>query len=165
MVGPPQKSHGPKFALRTLSRLILIPALPFFWCLTPSPASKYLNARYVYVFNNASGLLLSWLKKVLIAYEVYARNTHQVRITSIPRSGSSELLLLLCVFLYVSVSLYLELPLPQSIRQFFMFRLNLELPLPQSIHPSPSALELLLCGLIHSDHILLQTFMAHNCPY
>ena len=146
MVAPPKKSHGPKFALRTLSRLILIPALPFFWCLTPSPASKYLNARYVYVFNNASGLLLSWLKKVLIAYEVYARNTHQVRITSIPRSGSSELLLLL-EFLYVSVSLYLELPLPQS------------------IHPTPSALELLLCGLIHSDHILLQTFMAHNCPY
>ena len=139
--------------------------LPFFWSLTPSPASKYLNARYVYVFNNASGLSLSWLKKVLIAYEVYARNTHQVRITSIPRSGSSELLLLLCVFLYVSVSLYLELPLPQSIRQFFMFRLNLELPLPQSIHPSPSALELLLCGFIHSDHILSQTFMAHNFPY
>lgn len=113
MVAPPKRSHGPKFALRTLSRLILIPALPFFWCLTPSPASKYLNARYVYVFNNASGLLLSWLKKVLIAYEVYARNTHQVRITSIPRSGSSELLLLLCVLYtcrcrYISNSLFLN---------------------------------------------------------
>jgi hypothetical protein len=64
VVGHPKRSHGPQVALRTLSRLILIPVLPSFWCLTPSPASKYLNARSVYVFNKASGLLLSWLKKV-----------------------------------------------------------------------------------------------------